>query len=677
MKRFSVQLSLRNWVGILSLAALVLLIGWLEQAQPGGLTIATLTGGVILFDTLVRIGLLTIVVVGLNLLMGYAGQVSLGQAAFYGIGAYVSGIFTARAAVLNLPVWLAQAWWWPWLLMLGGMLLAGGFAALVGRPILSLKGHYLAMATLGLGVMIYILFRENFGISTSQLSLTGGADGISDVPRLRIGSYPLWPVERYYYLVWLMAIICIVVALNIVNSRVGRALRALHSSDIAAEAIGIDTARYKQRALVISVMFASLAGSLYAHFQSAVAPSTFNFVASLELVVMAAVGGLSSIWGAPFGVAIIFTVQEFIRSRLSTLLEGTGSEYEVIGFGLILVVLMIFAPDGIILGVERWLRRRSAAPETSSAMLAAPVSAADGNGQAGQATAAARAPTSAPVTPGPNGRASSAEPLARGDASPPPSSAPPLLEMSKLTKSFGGLMAVDHVSGIVRRGEIKGIIGPNGAGKTTVFNLISGVYQPTSGDICFDGQSIVGLKPHQIATRGLARTFQNVRLFDTMTVLENVMIGRHIRTHAGFLAAAAHTRRARAEEATTAQHALRLLEFVGLAARAHDPATNLPLGLQRKLEIARALATEPKLLLLDEPAAGLNSTERQALIELIGHIRATGTTVVLVEHDMNLVMEIVDELIVLVYGRAIADGPPIDIQRHPEVVTAYLGEYVA
>ena len=337
---------------------MVLFIGLYETRSAGGFS--SLTNGIITFDTIVRIGLLTTVVVGLNLLMGFAGQISLGQGAFYGLGAYFTGILTARATTLGIPQFISGSWLWPWLLILAGMLITGTFAYFVGRPILRLKGHYLGLATLGLGFVIVILFRENFGINPLNLSLTGGGDGIAGVPRLRIGSFELWPVARYYYLVWAVAILGIILALNIVNSRVGRALRALNASDIAAEIIGIDTSHYKTWVFVISTMYASLAGSLYAHFQSALSPPTFDFVASLELVVMASVGGMASIWGAPFGVAVIFSIRELLRSRLHLLIDGSTGAYEVVAFGLILVLIMIFTPDGILKGVANLFAKLTA-----------------------------------------------------------------------------------------------------------------------------------------------------------------------------------------------------------------------------------------------------------------------------------------------------------------------------
>jgi branched-chain amino acid transport system permease protein len=345
-----------NTAGVGALAVLIVILGWVEMNHPLGIRFADLTGGVVTMDTMVRAGILTIVVVGLNLLMGYTGQASLGQAAFYGLGAYGSAILTARARMIGLPAGLATAWWWPWIVMLGSMALVGGFAYVVGKPILRLRGHYLAMGTLGLGIVVYILLRENFGLSTADFNITGGFDGITDIGRLSVGGFVIWPIERYYFLVWAIALAVMALSLNIVNSRVGRALRSIQGSEVAANATGVDTDKYKLQVFTLSAVYASLAGSLYAHFQAAVSPGPFNFSGSIELVLMSVVGGIASIWGAPFGVAVALILKEVIRSRMQVLLHGAGGEHEVIAYGIVLVVIMIFLPDGLTSGGARWIR---------------------------------------------------------------------------------------------------------------------------------------------------------------------------------------------------------------------------------------------------------------------------------------------------------------------------------
>lgn len=346
-----------NTVGVIGLTCLILAIGWIETTHPMGLKFSSLTGGVVTMDTMVRVGILTIVVVGLNLLMGYAGQASMGQAAFYALGAYASAILTAKAKTIGLPPALATAWWWPWAVMGMGMVCVGVFAYLIGRPILRLRGHYLAMGTLGLGVVVYIFLRENFGLSTAKINLTGGFDGIPDIGRLSIGGLILWPIERYYFLVWAIALLVIVLSLNIVRSRIGRALRSIHGSEMAANTLGVDTDKAKLQVFVLSAVYASLAGSLYAHFQAAVSPGPFTFGGSLELVVMSVIGGIASIWGAPFGVAVALILKELIRTRMHVLMRGAGGEHEVIAFGVLVVVIMLFLPEGLTVGLVDQIRQ--------------------------------------------------------------------------------------------------------------------------------------------------------------------------------------------------------------------------------------------------------------------------------------------------------------------------------
>lgn len=347
-------------MGFAIAAVLIVLIGALETARPGGLSLPGLTAGLLTMDLLIRAGIFTIILVGLNLLMGYAGQVSLGQAAFYGMGAFFSAILTVRASAVGIPARLAAAWWWPWVLIVAGAVLIGVLAYGIGWIILRLHGHYLAVATLGLGVVIFIILRENLGLPS--LNLTGGFDGVYGIQRLRIGSFLLWPAPRYFLLVWIVAVAVIALGLGVLHSRVGRALRAIHSSEAAAESLGVAVGAYKAQIFALSAALASIAGSLYAHFQAAVVPATFGFVPSLELVVMSAVGGMASIWGAPFGALAILLLQDILRTRLSALLPGLSGEFEAVAFGLLLVVIMLFWPAGLV-SAGLWRRRGAPAGE--------------------------------------------------------------------------------------------------------------------------------------------------------------------------------------------------------------------------------------------------------------------------------------------------------------------------
>lgn len=331
----------RTW---LAAAALVVAVGLWNLSQPGA--VSRVTFGLLTTDLLIRAGLFTVVLVGLNLLMGYAGQASLGQAAFYGMGAFASAVLTVRASVLGIPAAVASAWWWPWLVMAAAAVAVGGFALVVGLAILRLRGHYLAMATLGLGIIVYIVLRENLGIP--HLNLTGGFDGIVGVPRLRVGKAELWPVQVYYFVVWLAALAAMALGLNVVHSPVGRALRALHGSELAAESVGVDVGVLKAKIFALSAALASVAGSLYAHFQAAVVPDTFGFVPSLELVVMSAVGGMSSIWGAPLGALVVLLLEQLLRTHVLGLVPAVSGELEPVVFGAMLVVVMMFWPAGLV-----------------------------------------------------------------------------------------------------------------------------------------------------------------------------------------------------------------------------------------------------------------------------------------------------------------------------------------
>jgi len=587
----------------------------------------------------VIIGMHAIAAVGLSLLMGYAGQVSLGHASFYGLGAYLSGI---GSATLGLN---------PWLCMISAALVTGGLAAAIGTPIFRLRGHFLAMATLGWGIIVYIVFNE-------LREITGGPSGLTGIPNLMLLGMPLNTDVRYYYLVWAFALGVIFLSRNIVNSRVGRALQAIHGSESAAAALGVDTPRCKLAIFTLSAVYASLAGSLYAHYLLFVNPPPFSFKFSIELLVMVMIGGLAHIWGALFGAGLITILGEGLRATIPLVMGHASGEYEIIAFGLILMGTMVALPEGlwpwVLTTAARIRGKRKAKGHPPEDMPAT----------AARIRAVAReSPTQAHTSDGtPNvGR----RPM------PPPGS---ILEVQEVSKTFFGLAALSRVSFTVHTGEILAVIGPNGAGKTTLFNVIAGAIPPASGTIRFVGTPIQHLPSHRIASAGLIRTFQNVRLFGRMTALENVMVGLHQRTRAGMAVAALRLPSGHAEERESRSQAGRLLTSVGLADRGEVIASNLPLGQQRLVEIARALAADPMLLLLDEPGAGLSVAERDQLRELVRAVRSTGVTVLLVEHDMDLVMGLADRIVVLNYGEKIAEGIPEEIRNDPQVIAAYLGE---
>jgi branched-chain amino acid transport system permease protein len=556
--------------------------------------------------------LYVILAVGLNILLGYAGQFAFANAALFGIGAYATGLAQLR---FGLPFWLA--------LPAGAVftMLAG---LLVALPALRLSGLYLALAT-----MAFAQFTQ--WVLLNWEAVTRGAGGFK-LPPPSFGFLGLSSSTGVYYLTLAVTTALVVAAWNIVRSGIGRAMIAVRDSEVAAESLGVDLARTNTLAFAISAFYAGAAGGLYSATLNFVAPEGFDLFQMVVHFSMVVVGGLGSVWGAVLGAALLVGVQEALRA-----FKGA----QEIAFGLVLMMAIVFLPEGLI----SLLRRRVPGWEEPLRRVAPSTTAV----------------TSIEARPAPV--------RARGTAS------APMLAVRNLAIAFGGVRALDGVDLAIDTGEIRGIIGPNGAGKTTLLNVICGFVKPTRGDILLDGAPVTGQSASRIAARGLTRTFQTTQLFRGMTVLENVMTGRHLHLRAGVLAAAFDRPAVHAEEAAAAAEARRALAFVGMDAFADRVATELSFGQQRLVEVARALVTEPKVLLLDEPAVGLSVTRVAQFDALLRRIREEhGVTIVMIEHVIRLVMEVSDRVTVLDYGRKIAEDAPGKIRSDPAVIEAYIGK---
>jgi branched-chain amino acid transport system permease protein len=554
-----------------------------------------------------NIGLSALVAMGLVLLTGVGGLTSFGQAAFCGFGAYTTAVLSTTYGVS------------PWLTLPLSLAVSGTAAVLLGLVTVRLSGHYLPLGTIAWGLGLFYLF--------SKLEFLGRNDGISAIPPLSVGSFRMLDPGSIYYAIWVAVLIAALLTLNLLDSRTGRAIRALRRGHVAAEAFGVYAPRAKLLVFIYAAVLAGLSGWLYAHFQRAANPTPFGVQVGIEYLFIAVVGGAGYVWGGVLGAAIVIILKEILQSYLPLLLHGEG-QLETIVFGILLVTLLQLAPTG----VWPWLmarlpfkpsRRR---PDTTLALPARP------------------RPAGAPSV---------------------------LLQIENARKQFGGVIAVNDVSFDVQAREIVALIGPNGAGKSTTFNLITGVLPPTAGRISVLGKPMGGAPPQEVVKLGIARTFQHVKLVPDMTVLENVAIGAHLRGHAGPLASM--FRLDRTDEAKLFAEAARQIERVGLGDQIDQLAGSLSLGQQRIVEIARALCVDPMLLLLDEPAAGLRHMEKQRLASLLRGLREGGMSVLLVEHDMGFVMDLADRIVVLDFGTKIAEGTPEAIKTNPEVIKAYLG----
>lgn len=556
------------------------------------------------------IGLFSLVALGLVLLTGVGGLTSFGQAAFAGIGAYAT-------AYLSLKLGLS-----PWLGLLAGLALTAVVALVLGLVTLRMSGHYLPLATIAWCLVLYY--------TMGNMEALGKYDGLLGVPPIELFGISLQAERRIYVLIWFCALAAALAVTWLLDSRPGRVMRALNVNRgggvTMPEAMGASTFRYKVVMFLLAALLASLSGWLFAHMQRSVNPSPFGIKFGIEYLFMAVLGGVGSVWGAFTGAALVKVTEDQLQVWLPKLIGSAGS-YEIIVFGIVLVLVLRFAPDGLWPIVERWLPKK----------------------------------TRPPLAPG-------AAPL---PARQKPRQGELLLQAKGIRKQFGGLLAVNDISFSVTAGQIVGLIGPNGAGKSTTFNLVSGVLPLSGGEVWLAGERIDGLPSREVARRGMSRTFQHVKLVPDMTVLENVALGTYLRTTSG--TGRALLRLDRAEEQRALHEAERQLRRIGLAEQMHELAGNLALGPQRLVEIARALASDPAILLLDEPAAGLRHKEKEALGTVLRQLKAEGLSLLLVEHDMDFVMNLTDRIVVMEFGTRLIEGTPAEVQASPAVRAAYLG----
>jgi len=557
----------------------------------------------------------------LNLIMGYTGQLALGHAAFYGIGAYTFALLVEKTPT---PYWIA---------FLAGGVMAAIWAGFLGAIVLRFKGHYLAIVTLAFGEIVR-------AVLYNWVSLTRGPMGITAIPAPVIFGYTFKGLIPYYFLALLLAVVTYYVFHQLIHSRFGRAFIAIRDEENAAIAMGVNATHMKVLSFVIGCFFAGLAGSVIAGYIRYIHPDNFTAWGSLMMNAMVVIGGEGSMLGSIIGAVVLTVIPELLRF---------ADQFRMVFYALTMIVAILVFPYGLVGKPKppkenRTEKKGQKTGETIGIVIPAPVASAE---------------------------IASTEIL----TIPKVKNHTPILEVNNLTMMFGGLTAVNKVDLVVHRNSIHSIIGPNGAGKTTFFNVITGFYRPQTGSVCFDGAELAGLRPNEICRLGMARTFQRIRLFRTMTALDNVLVACDGLMSSSTVDSIFRTKKLKREERLVRERADELLEFVGLSSERNHFASNLPYGEQRRLEIARALATNVKLLILDEPTAGMSPEETSEVINLIHLLRdEKGLTILLIEHDMKVVMGISDLVSVLDYGIKIAEDIPQRIQKNEQVIEAYLGK---
>ncbi|MGI5422013.1 branched-chain amino acid ABC transporter ATP-binding protein/permease [Actinomadura luteofluorescens] len=600
----------RRTPGVATLAALVL-VAWLLPYQLGGYAIHVVNIALVF----------ALLAIGMGLAMGIAGQINLAQVAFFGVSAYATAILTTDK---GLGFWPAA------LIALVATALIG---LLVGIPALRMQSHYLGIVTLGLAL--------GFINWTTNAKTAGGAEGISAIPVPPMFGVDLSSEYLYYYLEVVVFAIALAFGLFVVRTGLGRRMMAMRDDPLAAGAVGAEIPLLRMTAFMLSSVFGGLAGILYAGLIRYVAPDTFNIANMFLLLAMVVIGGRQSLVGCVVGAVGLTLVREQLVDYPT---------YAQLGFGVVVVLMVVFAPTGLA-GVPARVkilvdRRRGRTSERAVLRPFRPYEAAEPAGTAGAEPADGGA--------GPDGE--------------------PILEIREIAKHFRGLKALKDVTLTVRRGEIRGIVGPNGSGKTTLFNVISGFYKPSGGRVLLDGRTVSGSRPYRLSMLGVARTFQNLRLFGELNVRDNLLVALdRSRTRAIWRYAVWPVGIWR-QERRLHRRADELLDRFGLTGFAGAAPGALPYGIQRRIEIARAMASGPRLLLLDEPAAGLNGEEVRQLAEIVRSIRDSGVTVVLIEHNMGLVMSLCERVTVLAGGSVIAEGTPAEVVADHAVIEAYLGD---